>query len=213
HGMTAGCLTAALALVLFIDDADARRRRDVAIALGLALGWAVVSEFQAVIPAALIGILALSRAAGAPASEARAFLWRLVAAGAVCALVLFTYNALAFGNPLHLGYQSEEQFEAMRRGFFGISRPEWWRLRELLVGSYRGLLPLWPLAALMPIGLVIAAGERRRRPTALVALAIGVYYVVLNASYHYWEGGWAYGPRQIMSGVPFFALGLAPLWD
>src|SRR5262249_50656351 len=200
HGMTAGCLTAALALVLFIDDADARRRRDVAIALGLALGWAVVSEFQAVIPAALIGILALSRAAGAPASAARAFLWRLGAGGAVCALVLFTYNALAFGKPLHAGYQGAEQLEAMRRGFFGISRPEWWRLRELLVGSYRGLLPLWPLAALMPIGLVIAAGGRRPRPTPPLAPPLGGFYLVLHASSHHPGGGRGYRPPPPTSG-------------
>ena len=35
----------------------------------------------------------------------------------------------------------------------------------------------------------------------------------MNASYYYWEGGWAYGPRQMMPGLPFLALGLAPLWD
>ena len=40
-----------------------------------------------------------------------------------------------------------------------------------------------------------------------------MYYVLLNASYFYWEGGWAYGPRQMMAGLPFLALGLAPLWD
>ena len=46
-----------------------------------------------------------------------------------------------------------------------------------------------------------------------MAGAIGAFYVLLNASYFYWEGGWAYGPRQLMPGLPFLALGLAPLWD
>jgi hypothetical protein len=36
---------------------------------------------------------------------------------------------------------------------------------------------------------------------------------VLNASYFYWEGGWAFGPRQVMPALPFLAIGLAPLWD
>ncbi len=213
HGMTAGCLTAALALVLLLDDADARRRRDVAVALGLATGWSVVTEFQSAIPAALIVALALTRAAKAPREDFAAFTWRLLVAGGACAVVLLTYNALAFGNPLHLGYQSEERFEELRRGFFGITTPELWRVRELLFGAYRGLLPLWPLAALAPVGLLSAARDPRRRATALTALFIAVYYVILNASYHYWEGGWAYGPRQIMSAMPFVALGLAPLWD
>jgi hypothetical protein len=47
----------------------------------------------------------------------------------------------------------------------------------------------------------------------IVAAVSGVFYVLLNASYFYWEGGWAYGPRQMMAGLPFLALGLAPLWD
>lgn len=213
HGMTAGCLAAALALVLLLDDADGRRRRDVAFAIGFAAGWSVVTEFQAAIPAALIVAVALAKVANADPGELRPFAWRLLLAAGLCAIVLFLYNTLAFGNPLHLGYQSEEHFEELKTGFFGITAPEWWRVRELLVGAYRGLLPLWPLAAVAPIGLLAVARDPRRRPTALVALFVVVYYLLLNASYHYWEGGWAYGPRQIMSAMPFAALGIAPLWD
>ena len=213
HGMTGGCLAAALALVVLLDDADGRRRRDVAVALGLLLGWSVVTEFQAAIPAIVIAVVALAAVARTARTDAIAFASRLMIAGGVCAIVLLGYNAMAFGNPLHLGYQSEEHFEELKRGFFGITTPEWWRVRELLIGSYRGLLPLWPLAALAPIGLLVAARSRTRRSAALTALFIAVYYLVLNASYHYWEGGWAYGPRQIMSAMPFVALGLGPLWD
>jgi len=213
HGMTAGCLAAALALVLFLDEADARRRCDVAVAIGFATGWATVAELQAAIPASLIVALSLARIASIARDDLMPFMWRLVAAGAACAVVLLGYNALAFGSPLHLGYQSEEHFEELKRGFFGITAPEWWRVRELLIGSYRGLLPLWPLAAFAPVGLIAAARTGRRRATALAALGIAVYYLALNASYHYWEGGWAYGPRQIMSAMPFVALGLGPLWD
>ena len=213
HGMTAACLAVALALVLLLDDADARRRRDVATAMGVAIGWAVVTEFQAAVPGAVIALLGATRAWQTSRADFGAFAWRLIAAGATCGAVLLAYNALAFGNPLHLGYQSEEHFEELKRGFFGITTPEWWRVRELLVGSYRGLLPLWPVAALAPFGLLAAAREPRRRATAITALFVAVYYLMLNASYHYWEGGWAYGPRQIMSAMPFVALGLAPLWD
>src|SRR5204863_122846 len=47
----------------------------------------------------------------------------------------------------------------------------------------------------------------------LVAGGIGAYYLLLNASYFFWEGGWFYGPRQLSPALPFLALGLAPLWD
>jgi hypothetical protein len=100
----------------------------------------------------------------------------------------------------------------LQTGLFGISRPEWWRVREILIGSYRGLLPIAPLVAVMPIGLALLAAARRTAP-ALVAAAVAVFYLVLNASYFYWEGGWAFGPRQIAPALPFLALGLAPLWD
>ncbi len=87
-------------------------------------------------------------------------------------------------------------------------------MREILIGSYRGLLPIAPLMAVTPIGLALLATDqvralrrrsrrgRRRSSTSL-----------LNASYFYWEGGWAFGPRQVMPALPFLALGLAPLWD
>jgi hypothetical protein len=137
---------------------------------------------------------------------------RLVAGGVLMALVLFAYNALAFGSPFHLGYASEEGFKELQTGFFGITYPRLSTIRELLVGSYRGLLPLSPLMAAVPIGLVLLARKGRLGP-ALVAGGIGVYYLLLNASYFYWEGGWAFGPRQMTAALPFLALGLAPLWD
>ena len=140
---------------------------------------------------------------------------RIIAGGAIPAAVLLGYNALSFGSPLHLAYSSEvdPRYVHMREGLFGISYPRWWVLRELLVGSYRGLLPLAPLMAVTPLGLaMLARVDRRRREIGVVA-GITVFYFLLNASYFYWEGGWAYGPRHVTPALPFLALGLAPLWD
>ena len=66
--------------------------------------------------------------------------------------------------------------------------------------------------AAVPIGLAVLWRMKYRGP-ALVAAGTGLYYLLLNASYFYWEGGWAFGPRQITAALPFLALGLAPLWD
>src|SRR5262249_59060774 len=53
---------------------------------------------------------------------------------------------------------------------------------------------------------------RRRREAAIVAAAIAIYFVLLNASYAYWEGGWSYGPRHASPAIPFLCIGLAILW-
>src|SRR3954454_2947474 len=209
HGQTAGCLMIALLAVDRLGDCaespDTRRRMGWVI--GLAGGWAVVTEFQAGIPAVFIGLLAVKRA-----HYDLRVVGRIAVGVAIAALPLLVYNALAFGSPLHIGYASEEGFSELHTGFFGITYPRLSTIRELLFGRYRGLLPLSPLMGIVPLGLALLWRDGRRGP-ALVAAAIGLYYLLLNASYFYWDGGWAYGPRQVTTALPFLALGLAPLWD
>ena len=213
HGLTAGCLMCGFAAAVALEDDDAARQKKLGWAVGLGTGWAVVTEFPALIPAVLIVGLALLTMRDRWPARLPAVIGRVVAGGAIAAAVLLAYNALAFGSPFHLGYASEEGFEQMRQGMFGITYPTWPRLYQILFGSYRGLLPIAPLVALMPVGLIVIARTPQRRRAVIVAAASGVFYILLNASYFYWEGGWAYGPRQMMAGLPFLALGLAPLWD
>ena len=52
----------------------------------------------------------------------------------------------------------------------------------------------------------------RRRRAAIVASGIAVYFILLNASYTYWEGGWSYGPRHASPAIPFLCFGLGMLW-
>ena len=54
--------------------------------------------------------------------------------------------------------------------------------------------------------------DRLNRRAAIIALSIAAYYVLLNASYIYWEGGWSYGPRHLAPAIPFLCVGLAVLW-
>jgi hypothetical protein len=218
HGQTAGLLMLALvAAELLPEPAEAAKARRRAWIVGLAGGFAVVTEFQAAIPAIFIGLYAMRISKGGNGVKAVPYdipwprVARIAAGVVIAAIPLLIYNTLAFGSPLHIGYASEEGFKELHTGFFGITYPHLSTVGELLFGSYRGLLPLSPLMGVVPLGLwVLARGGRRG--AALVAAATGVYYVLLNASYYYWEGGWAFGPRQITAALPFLALGLAPLW-
>jgi hypothetical protein len=213
HALCAGCLTIAFAAAVALRDASPQQTRRLAWIVGLAAGWAVVAEFPAAVP--VLFICALTAAtltrAGRSHADVRAALFRVVAGGAIAAGVLLAYNTAAFGSPFHLGYASEEGFEQLHTGVFGIASPEWWRVREILFGAYRGLVPIAPLVAVAPVGLAILG--RSRLGPALTAAAIVVFYLLLNASYFYWEGGWAFGPRQVTPALPFLALGLPPLWD
>jgi len=208
HGVTAGSLMLAFTGA-FVPGLTRRWR---GFLVGAGCGLAVLSEFQAAIPAALITGLTLLDAYREDRFEFWPTVLALIMPAGACAAVLFAYNTMAFDSPLHLGYASEQGFEQLRTGFFGITYPQWWRLRELLIGEYRGLLPLSPLLVAAPVGLIVLARNPARRWPAFIALFIGFYYLLLNASYFYWEGGWSYAPRQVTPGLPFMALGLPPLW-
>ena len=221
HAQTAGCLMIALiaaetmAAPAVPTPGAARASsglRRTALVLGLSGGWAVVTEFPAAIPATLIGLLALHHVRRSAGTDA---VWPVIGwitlGIAIAAAPLFLYNTLAFDAPWHLGYASEENFREMQSGFFGITYPKLATIRELLLGSYRGLLPLSPLMLIAVFGLARLA--RTQPAAAAVSAGIAVYYLLLNASYFFWEGGWAYGPRHLTPALPFLALGLAPVWD
>ena len=197
------------------ERATDERARDVRLGLivGLGAGWATVSEFPAAVPAVILAALALVNAWPLGRERALRILSALAAGALTCASVLMVYQYLCFGSPFHLAYTSEQGYEGMQQGVFGIGAPRMDRLYQILLGDYRGLLPLAPELALAPLGLAILLfrGTRACR-AALVAGAIGVYYVLLNAGYMYWEGGWSYGPRHLTPGIPFFCVGLAILW-
>src|SRR6185295_3499168 len=39
-----------------------------------------------------------------------------------------------------------------------------------------------------------------------------VYHLLLNASFHYWEGGWSMGPRYLSAMLPFASLAFGAVW-
>ncbi len=228
HALAASCLLVAFAAAARVSAEreltpmrpvawsaypESRDRRH-GLLVGLGAGWATVSEFPAAVPAVLLAGWTLASAW--PLGRRRAF--RLVAAmtgGAVAsAVVLMLYQWACFGSPFHLAYSSESgDFGGMHQGLFGITRPTWHALYQILIGEYRGLLPLSPLMLAAPLGLVLLL--RRPGPPAqgaIVASTIALFYVLLNASYHYWEGGWSLGPRHLAPALPFLCLGLPPLW-
>ncbi len=216
---TAGALllfayAAAFEMRLFRSE---KRDLWLSIALGLAAGGATVSDFTAAPAAVILAVLAL---AGVWRTNRKrvARVGLAIALGALpCVLVLCSYQILAFGSPFNLGY-THHDFpgstieSSMKVGFVGLTYPKWHALYEILVGKQRGLLPLSPVLALAPLGFVILWRNPDARKSAIAAAAISLYFVLLNAAFRDWWGGWAVGPRYLSLGLPFLCVALAPLW-
>jgi hypothetical protein len=214
HALATACLLAAYAAAVALrEPSSARREWLLAVAVGGAAGWATITEYPAAVPAAIIALLACTPAfPGGPARRGRVIAG--VAGGAlVCAAVLGLYNQAAFGGPLRVGYANEAGFEGMKEGFLGITHPKLWVLGELLFGRFRGLLYLAPVLAAAPSGFVLLISSRTARRPGVAAAAIAIYYLLFNAAYVYWHGGWSYGPRHMAPALPFLSLALAPLWS
>jgi len=237
HSFSAAFLVFAFAAAMRVGVADPSRDLRLGAMVGLGAGWATVSEFPAAVPAALLAALTAFHAWPLGRARATRILTALTVSALACAAILMAYQYACFGSPFHLSYSSEIGYEGMQQGVFGVTLPKLIRLRRILFGEYRGLLPIAPTLVLAPFGLALMMTGRLkprfvqargaadlveapdastvtgyRRRAAIVATAIAAYYILLNASYSYWEGGWSYGPRHASPAIPFLCIGLAPLW-
>jgi hypothetical protein len=195
HVLAALFLFAAFALV----DQDPRRLAGA----GALAGMAVLTELPTAPAALLIAGLALWRAR-------RRGLW--FAAGlAGPLLVLAAYQWAAFGSVFGSGYAhvSDPEFAAgMSHGLMGVGVPRPGVLVAMLVGRARGLLYVSPVLVLGFVGLGRKLADRRDRALFVVAAAIVLYFLLMNAGYYMWYGGQAIGPRHFIPALPFLCLGL-----
>ena len=211
HALSAACLVFAFAAAYRLDAGQhPSNDRLNGWIVGLGAGWATVSEFPAAIPAVIFAIWTFASAMRLGSERATRIISGLFAGAALTAGVLMVYQFACFGSPFHLAYSSEEGFEGLQQGLFGITLPTAHALQQILFSEFRGLLPLSPLMIVAPFGFLL---YRHARTTIAVALGVALFYVLLNASYHYWEGGWSLGPRHLSPALPFLCLGLAPIWN
>jgi hypothetical protein len=187
-----------------------RNETRLALAAGLAAGAAVVTEFPAAPMAVLLAIvLGCYRR---PWRSNYQVIGAFTAGAIAMACVLATYNAIAFGSPIHLGYASVQGFDGMKKGVFGITWPHFKAVSGIAWGR-RGLLHTAPLALLGLLGHLSSILRRRHVRAAWICVACAVYLFLLNASYAYWDGGYTYGPRHMATALPLMSLGIASIYD
>ena len=207
HQLVAALLVFALAAI----HAAARdgARRSLVFGAGLALGFAVISEYPAVALAAGLAAYAVVRLG-----------WRralpLALGALVPAVLLAAYDLSCFDSPVRIGYTSlaNQSFAAaIDSGWFGFTAPRAHVVAELLVFEYRGLLPLSPFLALAAPGMVWMIRDRALRPLGILCTVSFAGYLLLMSGYHYWDGGAALGPRYLVPALPFAIVPVAVAID
>lgn len=214
HALVGACLIFAFAAALSLRDHGSASADFLgALAVGLAAGWATVTEYPAAPASAILAVLALSQAW----QRGPSVRWRVaggVGAGAgICLIILLWYLHAAFGEfrPSY-SYYDPNSFSFMQRGYLGLTYPHPDRLLKLLLGCSRGLFFASPVALAAPVGLWWMWREKPQRAAAAVAAAIAAYYFLFNASFYWWKAGLSFGPRYAGACMPLLCVGLAVAW-
>ena len=128
------------------------------------------------------------------------------------AVLLGAYDQAAFGAPWHLSYHylGSVYARAQTTGFFGTGAPHVFGIDQVFAGS-RGLLVVSPVLVLAVFGLVRLAATHRAE--AIVGGSVTALFVLLDCGYFDPYGGWSPGPRYLVAGLPFLALGLGPAFS
>jgi hypothetical protein len=212
HALVGACLVFAFACALKVVD-DSRRAFYWALGVGLAAGWATVTEYPAAPASAILASLALSRVW----SRGWAARWRVIAGvgigASVCVAVLLGYLHAAFGGfrPSY-SYYDPNSFSFMQlQGYMGLTYPHPDRLLKLLFGCARGLFFASPVMVAAVVGLWWL--RKTDRAATWAAGGIAVYYFLFNSSFYWWKAGLTFGPRYAGACIPLLCLGLAVAWE
>jgi hypothetical protein len=191
------------AFALMLRERDGPPRPMLLALAGLAMGYAVTSEYPLFFVALVLGLYLLSRRdALTPLGVARRA-GAYIGGGLAGIVPLLLYNHYAFRSWTHLAYSDVPR---QHKGFFGIGAPSLKVLSTLLFDS-RGLLTISPVLLMGAIGTVLLY-RRGRRAEALTIGGICLLYLGYNSGYYLPFGGGFMGPRFLTTMLPFLAVPL-----
>jgi hypothetical protein len=209
HDVMAVAFLAAFWLLLasgIEGDRAANRSRRPAYA-GICAGSGVAANYIGLPVAVLLGVYALRRLG---ARRTCAYVSGLLPPLAAIAL----YDIACFGAPWATSYASQNPIFQGTGLFLGVfGPPRFGVLVSLLFSPFRGLFYGSPLLLAATAGWGCLYGDRRWRVEAVLFAGIVLVFLLFNVCFHYWEGGWAPGPRYLVPALPFLALPLAPAFD
>lgn len=190
-------------------DALARRSSRAFIA-GFCTSACVALEYQALFPAIILSVYALT----VFYRPTRLVAFALGGLANVPAVMFFQWRA--YGDPLTPGHkmlESQGLAAAHKQGLWGILWPTWDHLSQLAFSpafGFFGMSPFMilglfaiPYVLLRPMGGPTARSSIRRAVIVhalLFSILIGV-----QAGFVEWRAGWTVGPRYLVPCAPFFA--------
>jgi hypothetical protein len=175
-------------------------------AIGLAMGYGVITEYPAFLIAAVIGVYGLIRLY--QNKQLLKVLW-LILGGSLIAVGVGLYNNAIFGGPFNLGYGYSELWVKYHHiGFMSLSYPSLSAAWGITFGIFRGLFILSPLLLLALPGFWTWLKSGPNRKEGLAVLIIVLLMFLFNASSAMWWGGFSIGPRYLYPMLPFFSLAL-----
>jgi hypothetical protein len=170
-------------------------------AVGAMIGLAVLTEFPALFPAALLGAYALWMLPRARKWE----VGKIALGGFPFALILGFYNYSAFGSPFASSYKYLGRFpEIPNTGVLGFSQPSLEAVWGVTLSPYRGLFFLSPFLLLVIPGLWILLRDKKWKAEGVLFAAITLAQLALLSAWYDWRGGFAIGPRNLLNVLPFF---------
>ncbi len=181
---------------------DQRDRSSVLLA-GVGLGVALLTRLNVVIVAPFFGLLLLVYLRRHHGRRYRAWIEPVVlfALPVLASLaVIGWYNWMRFGSPLVTGYQPEERFATpFFKGFYG-----------LILNPCKGLLWYNPLLLAALAAWPVFSRKDRHRTEGLLVAAVVLGNVAFYSPWHLWWAGHSWGPRFLLTILPFAILPLAP---
>lgn len=210
HQIVAVALIVSLYCVMKGEDWAIDRRRGVGwwmFAAGATAGLAGLTEYQAIIPAALLLGYAVSAGDLARNNGVVPFI-----GGALpFALLLLWYNDAAFGGPFELSYHYLVDPELQKihgQGIAGVTIPQWEYFAGSMFSLHRGLFGTSPLFLAIFPGFYFLWRAGWIRLAVVIALTF-LYFVAFVSSSNMWFAGWGFGPRLLVPAMSMWVIPVA----
>ena len=206
HQLVAFSLFAAFSLVFSQREKPTSGRH--MFLVGLLLGWAIITEYPAVLVALGVGLYALWSQ-----RSVKTVIWGALG-GLVPGCLLMAYDWTIFGTVMPVGYLYSVNYHHLHDiGLVSVTYPQIEAMWGITFGSFRGLFFLAPIMLLSVPGMVVWWRRRVHSPEWAVCVWAALSLFLFTGSSIMWEGGFAVGPRYLLPMLPFMTMGLGFVWE